>query len=59
MWSMRKMKAKEVKVIRTETVEGKGTKEDPVRTVIRYWAKNGELIGEKQKEVNNLVIETE
>ena len=56
---MRKMKAKEVKVIRTETVEGKGTKEDPVRTVIRYWAKNGELIGEKQKEVNNLVIETE
>ena len=59
MWSMRKMKAKEVKVIRTETVEGKGIKEDPVRTVIRYWAKNGELIGEKQKEVNNLVIETE
>lgn len=47
---MRKMKVKEVKVIRTETVEGKGTKEDPVRTVVRYWTKDGDMLVEKTKE---------
>ena len=45
-----KMKAKEIKVIKTETVEGKGTKEDPVRTVVRYWEKSGKLIAEREKE---------
>lgn len=41
------MKLKIVEVIRTETVEGKGTKDDQVRTVVRYWDKNGTLIAEK------------
>lgn len=43
------MKAKLVEVIKTETTEGDGTKENPVRTVIRYWDKSGELIAEKTK----------
>lgn len=43
------MKAEVVKVIRTETVEGKGTEEDPVRTMVRYWEENGKLIIEHEK----------
>ena len=43
------MKAELVQVIRTETVEGQGTEKDPVRTMIRYWDKSGELICEKRK----------
>lgn len=43
------MNVKLVEVIRTETIEGQGTKEDPVRTMIRYWDKSGELICEKLK----------
>lgn len=31
------MKAEIVKVIRTDTAEGKGTEESPVRSVRRYW----------------------
>lgn len=41
-----KIKVQIQKVIKTTTVEGKGTKEDPVRTVVRYWDKNGKLIAE-------------
>ena len=44
---MNKAKAELVEVIRTENVEGKGTEEDPVRTVVRYWEKNGKLISEE------------
>lgn len=47
------MQVKVVKVIRTETKEGIGTEEDPVRTVIRYWDKKGELICEKTKTLFN------
>ncbi len=43
-----KIRAQIVAVIKTETVEGKGTKEDPVRTVVRYWETNGNLIAEKE-----------
>ncbi len=43
------MKATLVEVIKTETTEGDGTKENPVRTMIRYWDKSGELICEKLK----------
>lgn len=43
------MKAEMVEVIRTETIEGKGIKEDPVRTVVRYWDKNGTLLFESEK----------
>ena len=35
---------KVVEVIRTETVIGTGTKEDPVRTVVQYWDKSGKSI---------------
>lgn len=41
------MKAKIVKVIRTDTVEGKGTEESPVCSVRRYWTLEGELISEQ------------
>lgn len=40
-------KAELVEVIRTESVEGSGIEDDPVRTVVRHWEKNGKLIGEK------------
>ncbi len=39
------MKAKVIKVIRTEIIKGNG-KESPVRTVIQYWTLNGKLIVE-------------
>ena len=41
------MKAKMVKLIRTETPEGKGTENDPVRIVTRYWDKKGKLVFKK------------
>lgn len=41
------MKAEIVKVIRTETVEGKGTEESPVCSVRRYWTLEGKLISEQ------------
>ena len=43
------MRAEIVEVIRTETVEGKGIEKDPVRTVVRYWDKDGKLIAECEK----------
>lgn len=49
MRKMRKLSLEILKVIRTENVEGRGTKEDPVRTVVRYWDERGELLFEKQK----------
>ena len=41
------MKAEIVKVIRTDTAEGKGTEESPLRRVRRYWTLEGELISEQ------------
>lgn len=41
------MKAKIVKLIRTETSEGKGTEKDPARIVVRYWDKKGKMIFKK------------
>ena len=41
------LKAKVVKLIRTETPEGKGTEKDPARIVVRYWDKKGKMIFEK------------
>lgn len=46
---MRKMKVEIVEVIRTENVEGNGTKDDPVSIVIRYWDESGKLIAEEKK----------
>ena len=50
------MKAKVVKLIRTETSEGKGTEKDPVRTVVRYWDKKGKLVFEKDPTKNRVKI---
>ncbi len=33
-----------VEAIKTRTVVGVGTEEDPVRTVVQYWDKEGKLI---------------
>lgn len=43
--------AKVIQVIRTEALEGRGTGTDPVRTVIRYWDFNGELLAVNDPEV--------
>ena len=40
------MRAKTVNVIMTDTFEGKGTPEDPMGTIRRYWTLEGELIAE-------------
>lgn len=40
------------KVIRLETVVGKGTKESPIKKVVQFWTTNGVMIGEK--EINEL-----
>lgn len=42
-----KMKAEVVNVIRTDTTEGIGTEESPVRTIRRYWTLDGKLISEQ------------
>ena len=34
-----------IEVIKTKTAVGNGTEEDPVRTVVQYWDKEGKLIG--------------
>lgn len=33
-----------VEVIRVEQTKGKGTHEDPMRTEVTYWSKDGQLI---------------
>lgn len=37
-------KAETVTVIKTVTVVGNGTKENPVRNVVEYWTLEGELL---------------
>lgn len=37
-------KAKIIKVIRTESIIGRGTKEDPVRWIYQYWDFKGKLL---------------
>jgi hypothetical protein len=36
-----------VNVIKTESLRGVGTKDDPCRIVIQYWSTDGELLAEK------------
>lgn len=36
-----------IEVIHVTTSVGAGTKENPVREVNQYWAKNGELLAER------------
>lgn len=37
-------KAKVIKIIRTESIIGIGTKEDPVRLIYQYWDFKGNLL---------------
>lgn len=37
-------KAKVIKVIRTESIIGNGTEEDPVRQIYQYWDFKGNLL---------------
>lgn len=39
-------KAKVLKVIRTESIIGRGTKEDPVRLIYQYWDFKGRLLAQ-------------
>ena len=41
------VKAETVTVIKTVTVVGTGTENDPVRQIIQYWTSEGKLIGEE------------
>ena len=43
----KKYESRNCKSNRTDTVEGKGTKESPVCSVRRYWTLEGELISEQ------------
>ena len=36
-----------VEVIRTVVIEGKGTPDDPMRSMVQYWDTRGSLIGER------------
>lgn len=49
-------KAKIIKVIKTESIIGRGTKEDPVRLIYQYWDFKGNLLT-KHDTLNENVIE--
>jgi hypothetical protein len=39
--------AEVIQVIKTVSIRGKGTKEDPVREIITYWSLDGEWLAER------------
>jgi len=39
-------KAEVIQVIRTESLKGSGTPEDPFRIVVQYWSFDGKLLAE-------------
>lgn len=45
--------SKLIEVIETKAVVGKGTSEDPVRTVVSYWTKDGKLLTVKDPQEDN------
>lgn len=49
-------KAKVMKVIRTESIIGKGIPEDPVRVIYQYWDFKGRLLA-KYDTLNENIIE--
>lgn len=49
--------AKVIKVIRTESIIGRGTKQDPVRCIYQYWDLKGELLAEKDTLSTNDLLE--
>ena len=51
-----RMKAEVVQVIRTETVEGTGTKESPICRMTRYWTFEGKLLSEALYGVENVNV---
>jgi len=42
--------AEVILVIKTESIRGAGTKEDPTRNVFQYWDLNGNLLAEHDTE---------
>lgn len=56
--------AKIVELIETEMTKGNGVKDDPYRSVIQYWSKEGNLLFEideidsKKKAAASKIIET-
>lgn len=50
-------KAKVIKVIRTESIIGRGIPEDPVRLIYQYWDLKGNLLASHDTLKNNEVIE--
>lgn len=44
------MSARLIQVIETSIARGKGTEEDPVRTVRQYWSADGKLLAEDDPE---------
>lgn len=49
-----------VNVIKTESLRGKGTDDDPCRMVIQYWSTEGELLAEKdtwEEEISNKQVQ--
>jgi len=49
-----------VNVIKTESLRGKGTGDDPCRMVIQYWSTEGELLAEKdtwEEEISNKQVQ--
>lgn len=49
-------KAKVMKVIRTESLIGRGTSEDPVRIIYQYWDFKGNMLAEHDVLHDNEVI---
>lgn len=49
-------KAKVIKVIRTESIIGNGTKEDPVRHIYQYWDFKGNLLAKNDTLITGDVL---
>ena len=50
-------KAKVMKVIRTESIIGKGIPEDPVRVIYQYWDLKGNLLAKNDTLFMNDLLE--
>lgn len=49
--------AKVIKVIRTESLIGIGTREDPARRIYQYWDFNGNLLAENDTFLTDDLLE--
>ena len=50
-------KAKVIKVIRTESLIGRGTKEDPARFIYQYWDFKGRLLAQNDTYLTGDLLE--